>query len=294
MVMGMIRLFHSGELKLGREQEVLMKKISVKRYVSFLLILLILTVGIIAPVSAQAVPFKKAKPRIASNSAYLNNKVYIKWSAVKGAKKYEVQRAKINPSTGKIGKWVKWKTVKKPYVRMVAAGGFKYRIRALKGKKKSKWSAAKRIFAANAKITHMGYTEPEVLFGVTLSEGVLEFRVLVSNRTHSSMGFVRSGTRLGVQNTVIAIHKKTRKPVKTWDAYLDTGSSGGIAKQVNARKNQSVYFYAYVSEEEWAKYKNCKFMITSSFYPNPTVEPISTQMAIAYTANVAESAIAGK
>ena len=82
--------------------------------------------------------------------------------------------------------------------------------------------------------------------------------------------------------------------LKTLNGYLDTGSLYGYAKQVNAGKSQSVYFYAYVTESEWAAYKNCKFMITSSFYPNPTVEPMSTQMALASTPVVSDSAIAGK
>jgi adenine-specific DNA-methyltransferase len=47
-------------------------------------------------------------------------------------------------------------------------------------------------------------------------------------------------------------------------------------------------------DDEWEKYKNCKFMVTTSFYPNPEVEPLTTQMAIAYGRAVADSAVAAK
>ncbi|MBQ6385719.1 MAG: hypothetical protein IJJ38_06095 [Lachnospiraceae bacterium] len=269
-----------------------MKKSLRRRLTSGLLILLILVMSALAPVTVQAASFKKSKPKITKTSAYLNKKVSLKWSKVKKAKKYEIQRAKINPSTGKTGKWKKWKTVKKNYIKTSATGDYKYRVRAVKGKTKSKWSAAKRVFAARAKITHMGYTEPDVFFGVTLHEGKLAFRVLVKNSTKSPMGFVESGSRFQDQNTVYAINKSTGKKVKSWEAYLDAGT--GIAKMVNPGKSQSLYFYSFVTAEEWARYKNCKFMIASSFYPNPEVEDISTQMAISYTKNVSESSIAVK
>ena len=257
---------------------------------SFFILLLIVTC-FFASVSAQAASFKKSKPNINKTSAYLNDTVYLTWTKVSGAKKYEIQRAKINPKTGKTGKWKAWATTKKTAVKKKASGDYKYRVRAVKGKTKSKWSSAKRIFGATARITNIGYTEPDIFLGVVLSSGYLEWRVTVNNKTSSPMGFVKTGTRFKNQNTLYAINKTTGKVVHLWEGRLDTT---GVAKMVEAGKTQSLSFYAYVTPEEWAKYKGCKFMVSSSFYPNPEVEPISTQMAIAYTANYADASIAAK
>ena len=108
------------------------------------------------------------------------------------------------------------------------------------------------------------------------------------------MGFVESGTRFDMQSTIYAVNKTTGKIMKKWAADLDTGSLSAIAKVVEAKKKQTIYIEATVTAEEWAKYKNCKFMVTTSFYPNPEVEPLTTQMAIAYGRAVADSAVAAK
>ena len=268
-----------------------MSQLSRKHSRLFALLLMLMIICISVPVPAQAASIKNKKPKITKDSAYLNNKVYLKWTKVAGAKKYEIQRAKINPKTGKTGKWTKWKATKKTYIKKEASGDYKYRVRAVKGKTHSKWSAPKRVFAANAYITKMTYTPPEYLFGVLMSRGYLTFRVLVNNKTKSPMGFLDS-YMIGEQNTVYALSSSGKK-LKTWHADVDT--QGGIAKQVNANSKQSLYFEIYdFTEAEWAKYKGCKFMITSSFYPNPEVEPTSTQMALGYTKKVSESSIAAK
>lgn len=262
---------------------------------SLLLIMLmvcVLAVGFLTPVPVEAASFQKSKPKISKTSAYLNNAVFLKWSKVSGAKKYQIQRAKIKPSTGKTGKWNAWKTVKKTSVKAVTSGDYKYRVRAVNKKgKQSKWSTAKRIFAARAKIAGTTYTEPDIFFGVKLSEGKLTFRVLVNNKTKSPMGFVPHGTRFKYQNTIYALNKSTGKVMKKWDGDLITS---GIAQEVKAGSKQTIDIYAYVTAEEYKMYKDCKFMITSSFYPNPYVEPLTTQMALAYTTNVKDSAIAAK
>jgi len=270
------------------------KRVSAGGMILFMLLLLMVT----CPVTAKK---KKTLPRpalVKSSCTYTYNKARLKWKKVKGAKKYEIQRAKINAKTGKTGKWKKWVLTKKTSIAKKTTGDFKYRIRALNGKKKGKWSKAVRLFAANGKITDMGYTPADIFFGVKLGGEILEMRVLVSNKTDSPMGFVKSGTRIPIQYSIYAINKSTGKKMKKWDAYLDTGKNdigyASYAKQVNARKKASVYFYAFVTDSEWAKYKNCRFMITASFYPNPTVEPMNTQMAIACTNSVKKSAIAGK
>ena len=270
-----------------------MKKLLKGRSLPLMLILIVMVIGILAPVSVHAASITSAKPKFDKSCAYLNKTIYLKWSKIKGAKKYEIQRAKISPSKGKPGKYAKWKVVKKNYIKVSGSGDYRYRVRAISGTQKSKWSVSKRIFGASAKITHFGYTKPDVMFGVTLHEGIIEFRVLVNNKTSSPMGFVESGSRFGEQANLYAINKKTGKRVKKWEADVDIDT--GIAKQVNANKSQSLYFTVYgVPLEEWNKYKNCKFMLTSAFYPNPEVEGIDTQMAIACSKSITDSSVAAK
>ena len=253
-----------------------------KKLMFFLLALLL-----VFPVKANAATLRA--PKLNKYSAYMNKVVYLRWTKVKGAKSYEIQRAQINYNTGKVKKWKTWKKTKKLFVKKKATGDYKYRVRAIRGKKKGKWSKAKRIFAASGRITNSYYEKPEYIFGL-YCEGRLYFRLLIKNKTLSQMGFVTAGH----QGTVYALNKKTGKKVKSWPADLYIAEPNGYAKQINAKQEKSVYFYARMNEEEKEKYKDCKFMVTASFYPNPWVEPVSSQMAIACTNSIKDSAITGR
>ncbi|MDO5456226.1 MAG: hypothetical protein Q4F25_04845, partial [Eubacteriales bacterium] len=175
--------------------------------------------------------------------------------------KYEIQRAKINPKTGKTGKWTKWKATKKTYIKKAADGDYKYRVRAVKGKTHSKWSSPKRVFGAIARITDIKYV-PEtwgegIFYYVDHKAPRLIFRVEVKNTTSSPMGFLDS-YMIGEQNTVYALSSSGKK-LKSW--YADVDLQGGMAKQVNAKSKQSLYFEIYdFPKEEWTKYKGCKLL----------------------------------
>ena len=74
-----------------------------------------------------------------------------------------------------------------------------------------------------------------------------------------------------------------------------------ITKDENASYEILLFDSSYVhtfdiaiSEEDWAKYKGCKFMIASSFCPPQPSGTTLKQMAIAYTNKAADSAIAAK
>jgi hypothetical protein len=231
-----------------------------------------------------------AKPKLDVLSAYVNNAVYLKWKKVKGAKRYEIQRAKVNPKkANKVGKWKKWKVTKKTSIKKKTSGDYKYRVRAIKGSQKGKWSKAKRIFAATGHITDIIYEEPTTIWGIPI-EGKLNFRILIKNKTQSQMGFVKPGT----QSTIYALDPQTGKTLKSWSGYLYIAETYGYAKTIYPKQEASVYFYCRMSKEEREQYKNAKYMVTASFYPNPYVEPISTQTAITCTNNRKESAVVGK
>ena len=131
-----------------------------------------------------------------------------------------------------------------------------------------------------------------VFTGLYLFQYTIKEEVLINNKTTAPMGFVDSGSRFGQQCTIYAINKSTNKVLKSWEGNLHL--DGGIAKLVNAGKSQILKYYAFITADEWAKYKNCKFMMSTAFYPNPEDEPLSHQMSISYTTDIKESAIAVK
>lgn len=258
---------------------------------SFMILSGVLISSAIEPVQSKAASLGKPK-YVKASCSYTNNKVCLTWTKVKGAKKYQIYRAKLNPKTGKNGKWTKWAASKKTYIKKKTSGDFRYRVRAIRGKKTGAWSKSIRIFAATGKIIQMSYTDNSI-FGVDLGSK-LNYRILISDKTKSPMGFVESGTRFGGQCSIYAKNPGNGAILKKWDGYLRATGSNIGAMQVNALKTQYLDFYAFISPSEWETYKNCIFMATNSFYPNPKVEPIKNVMAITTYNNGTASAIAGK
>ncbi len=130
-----------------------------KKFLSCLLsVMIILSAGVVIPASVPAVSAKtksaktlkkptKLKAKMLTDFEVMNDgshtPVSLSWKKVKNAKKYEIYRAKLN-SNGK-GKFKKLKAVKKnAYTDKTVKGGtyYKYKVRAVNGKKKSKFSAA--------------------------------------------------------------------------------------------------------------------------------------------------------
>ena len=244
----------------------------------------------ILPGTADAKSFTKSKTKITKNSAYLFNKASLKWKKVKGAKKYQIQRARINPKKGKIGKWKKWKTTRKTSLVRKTSGDYKYRVRAVKGKKVSKWSGARRIFAANAKITSKHY-EPPYLFN--MYGAYMDFKVSIKNKSKSPMGFLDEEANY----TFYAINTKTKKVLKKIRMDISDMAYGNH-DQINPGKKKTLKLRAGgISEELYDKWKsnpNVDYMISVAFYPNPKVEPMKNHMAITCTKKAKESSVACK
>lgn len=130
-----------------------------KKILSCLLsVMIVLSAGVVIPASVPAVSAKTKSAKTLKKPTKLKakmltdfeveddgarNPVSLSWKKVKNAKKYEIYRAKLN-SNGK-GKFKKLKAVKKnTYTDKTVKGGvyYKYKVRAVNGKKKSKFSAA--------------------------------------------------------------------------------------------------------------------------------------------------------
>lgn len=244
-----------------------------------LVLQMLLIASLLIPASAQAASY----PFLAQESAYVNGSVRLKWSGVDGATGYVVYRAQVNPSTGKIGSWKKWAVTKNTFVNKKDIGDYVYCVRAFRGSKFSKASPVKRIFAANAVVTHRGYDGSR-----------LNFRILVANRTSSPMGFLINSV-LGVQNQIYALNRSTGKIVKSWPGNLVPAGAGGYAVVVNPWKTQSIYIQSpSMTSSEYSKYRGCRFIVACSFYPNPNVEPLTTQLAFACSGLKSESSVASK
>ena len=253
--------------------------------ISFLVLMLFVSFMFLKPASVQAAKLKtSAKPKFTNASAYMYNKVCLKWGKVTGAKKYVIYRAKINPGSGKNGSWKKWAETTKTSIKKKATGDYKYRVRAISGSIKSKYSNPIRIFAANAKITDIGFDGAHI-----------NFRLLIGNKTKSDMGFVKNEAASNYsQYTIYAVDTQTGRIVNQWGGNL-VPVGAGIAMLVNAGKTQSIYISSdYVSASQYNSVRNCTFLVTAIFYPNPYTEPMNTALALACTTTATDCAIAGK
>lgn len=251
-----------------------------KRCVHVLRFCLLLSLILLCPSAARAASLAKTKPVIAKESGYQYQSVYMKWSAVKGAEKYEIYRAVMNPSTGKYGSWKKWATTAKTKITKKDTGDCRYRVRAVKGSTKGKWSDPKRIFSARAYITDAGFDGSH-----------LNLRILVTNKSKSPMGFLINAV-LGTQNRIFAVDKSGNVTAQ-YDGNLIPAGANGVAVVVGAKKSQSIYIQSSVmSAAEYARIKGDQLLAACSFYPNPEVEPVSNQLALACTKKAKESAIA--
>ncbi|MBQ3424230.1 MAG: cache domain-containing protein [Clostridia bacterium] len=236
----------------------------------------------VAPAPAMAAGITSKKPKInATKSAYVNGKVDLRWGKVSGAAKYEVYR-----STAKSGTYKKFATVTKNSLKKKADGTYWYKVRAVKGSKKSKFSAPVRVFSANARITDAG-----------VSAASLWLRVLVSNKTKKQMTF------LGTDMCNVYLLNKSGKVVASSNlGVLSTGTdpygiSYGFAKEIKGKKSASLYVNVYDSTMAMAYGSDpdaYSLLVTMSFYPGGGDTSTSDIMALAAGMKASQSAVAVK
>ncbi len=252
---------------------------------SIFLVMLAVTFFLIMPGKAQAASFEKSQPKI-QKAQYLYNSVSLQWSKVTGAKKYVIERREMNPKTGKYGNYKAWATTTKTSIVKKATGDCQYRVQAVKGKSKSKWSASKRVFAACAKIVDRTYE----------AGGFLTIKVQITNKTKSSMGISKGFEEC---STVLFLNKKGKKV----DSYTGKLYSGNIYTDDNyltdtipANKTKTIYLRSSVSSLAWMNFpmvanptdlQNHAMKIVTKFNPNPYKE--NTTLKVTYTKDVKKS-----
>lgn len=126
---------------------------NLKKIVSVLLtVMIVFSAAAVIPTASAKTVKKLKKPakfsaKLKSSSALLGYGTYVQlsWKKVKNAKKYEIYRAKLN-AKGK-GSYKKLKAVKKVKYNDVSINSgtyYKYKVRAVNGKVKSKFTAASK------------------------------------------------------------------------------------------------------------------------------------------------------
>lgn len=235
-----------------------------------MVLLLTLCCGMLIPAQAAGITAKKPKIYTAK-SAYENGKVVLKWSKVSGATGYEVYRA-----AKKTGKYVKFATVKTNSLKKAATGAFYYKVRAVKGKQRSKFSDPVLIFAATAVIKEVTFSS----VGWVGTYGMLA-SVKVNNKTKKDMQFLGGYYQ---KATVYLMNRKTKKPVASTYMQLNTNNdaygisiSDGIT--IKAGKSQTLWYHV-MEYTLWTKYAqdrdNYYFMLTMPFYPGKGTDELIT------------------
>jgi len=231
---------------------------------------------------ASAASFKNSKPVLLKNySSYSNGKIVLTWKKVAGAKKYEVWR-----STKKNTGYKKFAVVKNNKLQKKASGVYYYKVRAVKGSVKSKFSVPRRFFSANGIITNKGFNGTDGLW----------LRVKITNKTAKPMYF------LGATNsfpTIYLVKKSTKSVVGKINGYLSTdndpyGISIGSMKKIAKYSTASLYFrtWNYALYNTYSQNPSAyQFLISMPFYDSGSA---TTAWALACTEKAAGSALAGR
>lgn len=235
-----------------------------------MVLMLTLFCGMLIP--AQAADITSKKPKInAAKSAYENGKVVLKWAKISGATGYEVYRA-----AKKNGKYAKFANVKTNTLKKAATGAFYYKVRAVKGSKKSKFSDPVLIFAATAVIKEVGFSS----VGWVGTYGMLA-SVKVSNKTKKDMQFLGGYAQ---RANVYLMDRKTNKSVGTTYMQLNTNNdpygvsiSDGIT--IKAGKTQTLWYHV-IEYALWTQYQSNPdsyyFMLSMPFYPGKGTDELIT------------------
>jgi len=257
-------------------------------WASLLLVLFTMSMFVVMPETAEAASFKNSKPTI-KKAQYLYDSVSLQWSKVSGAKSYEIQRSQMNPKTGKFGNYKAWTTTTKTSITKKATGDYQYRIRAVKGKTYSKWSAPRRVFAAYAKIVDRTYE----------AGGFLTIEVRISNKTKSPMGLIKGYVNDKMKSEIQFYTKKGTK-VDTYHGDLYSGSiwtdDNYMTDEIPANKSKTIYLRTSMNSLTWWDYpmladptdlEHHVMKIVTTFYPNPNKE--NTPIKLTYTSNAKKS-----
>lgn len=247
--------------------------------IALLSLLMILAIYVAASETVNAASITKQKPKYNTlRCGYFYDTVKLQWKKVKGAKKYIVYRSKSAN-----GKYKKFKATKSLKIAKKASGDYYYKVRAIRGKKKSKFSDAKRIFAANATI--LGIDEEK--------SGFLEtyYKVLINNKTNTPMIFrYGSSEAAGHKVRIADLKDPNGKPVSTIGARVDVAAGNARLVPAKSKRTLDIFVWTYAAfdlGETGLRDDTYVLMLTTSFKAN------GQTLALAYTNKAKESGIAG-
>lgn len=253
----------------------------IRRLMPVLAALFIMTAAAV-PVHAAS-PFTIRRPVI-TGGAYVQANAELSWTAVRGAKKYEVWRAKTDPKTGAYGAWKKFALTSRTSLDVKADGDYRYRVRGLKGAKKTLWSKPVRIFGASAYIRSMKY-----------SGGKFVLTVRFTNNTDSGIRFVHSSFIKGNQHFISAVNRHGEH-IRSWFGTVVPKKGTGIYVDIAPRSTCDITIESNdVSATEYRDYRERRFACRSVFYPNWFTEShAGNKFSIEYSGNAYKSACFSK
>lgn len=226
------------------------------------------------PATAEAAStFTSKAVSIKKTSEYHNGKAVVKWYKYSGATSYEVYR-----STKKDSGYKKWGSTKALSFKKATSGIYYYKVRAVKGKQKSKFSKPVRIVSVVAKLDTIGYISG------TYGTGV---RFHITNKTGQTMTM-----KSGDYGYIYLVDKKTKKVVRSSSAWLNM-ESGGVAKAIYKNQTKNVYYFCSDSHIMTLYNKNkTKYTVLASlpFYPGSS----SYSYGLACTGLYSDCAIVGR
>lgn len=153
----------------------------------------LLTAGLLAPAHAAGRSFENEQPVLVTTycrSTY--QKIAMEWEPVPGAESYEIYR-----SSALRGTYTEFATTKETAYKEEAGGDYYYKVRAVKGDQKSRWSMTVRIFGAGGYVSDMFYDD----------NGFTHFKVRVINRTDKDLYFYGQGLYNPAQAELYSVAK---------------------------------------------------------------------------------------
>ncbi len=249
------------------EKKSMMKRRKRLGFIVFLLAFMFLSA--MAPArKAQAASLGKPKYRMAT---FTDGKLFLSWTKVRKAKYYQILR-----STRKNGGYKVIGRTKNTSVLAAANGNYYYRIRAVRGKKKGKMSAARHIFAVKGRVN--GHAR---LYGRDI------LRIEITNMTNTPIYF--RGLGAGKWDATVYILNSAKQVIWSTYCYVTNENGSYYVSYALIPANSTRNLFISTSGNIPSMYLDDPFMTSVSFFPGSPY----TNNFFALGVDAAESAVAG-
>ena len=205
-----------------------------------------------SPASAFKANVKPAAAKmVISQCKYQKGKMNLKWKKAKNAKKYEVYY-----SSKYKGKYKKITSTKKLAVSKKLRGDYYFKVRALNGRKKGKWSKPVHLYSATGKIDDRMDISTNIMGMYTISSTTLWIKV--KNESNKSMNFAKSDDNY----KIVIVNTKTGKTENEYSPSYFSDDSCTIAKnksEIFLLRTKRLPGWQTLIDEQQDVFVKCKF-----------------------------------